>query len=117
MMMIMLIMLLFFFIMFFMMLMMSFILNKKMFKNYEKMTPFECGFMPLSDDRLPFSLQFYMISTIFLIFDVEISLILPMIGSLNMMMFEYYYIMMLIFLILLIGLFLEWKEGALSWFK
>nr|YP_010480549.1 NADH dehydrogenase subunit 3 [Trichomalopsis sarcophagae]UVN15274.1 NADH dehydrogenase subunit 3 [Trichomalopsis sarcophagae] len=99
------------------MLLINFIISKKMCKSREKISPFECGFDPMSKNRLPFSMSFYLISIIFLIFDVEISLILPMI-----FLSEYYYYlsymnMMIIMLILLMGLYLEWKEGALKWFK
>nr|YP_011003930.1 NADH dehydrogenase subunit 3 [Eurytoma acutibialis]WPS67070.1 NADH dehydrogenase subunit 3 [Eurytoma acutibialis] len=101
----------------FVMMLLNFILSKKMFKNREKSSPFECGFDSMVSNRLPFSLQFYLISMIFLIFDVEIALILPMV-----LMFSYMKVMilitsMIILLILLVGLFMEWKEGALKWFK
>nr|YP_010180062.1 NADH dehydrogenase subunit 3 [Anisopteromalus calandrae]QUX32908.1 NADH dehydrogenase subunit 3 [Anisopteromalus calandrae] len=100
-----------------MMMMINLTLSKKMSKNREKMSPFECGFDPMEKNRMPFSLSFYLIAVIFLIFDVEIAVILPMV----LMNFYLYYIiylnLMLILLILLFGLFMEWKEGALMWFK
>nr|AZL93206.1 NADH dehydrogenase subunit 3 [Eupelmus sp. ZJUH_2016012] len=98
----------------------NFLISMKKMKNREKMSPFECGFDPLSDSRMPFSLQFYLISIIFLIFDVEISLILPWINnfSLNFNSINiFFFSIIIIIIILLIGLYLEWKEGALQWFK
>nr|QSV12567.1 NADH dehydrogenase subunit 3 [Dolichoris vasculosae] len=95
----------------------NFIISKKKYKNYEKLSIFECGYDPLSKNRLPFSMQFYLISVLFLIFDVEISLILPFIDNNMYYLFEPYYLMMIIFGILLFGLLLEWYEGVISWFK
>nr|YP_010131035.1 NADH dehydrogenase subunit 3 [Metaphycus eriococci]QPZ53226.1 NADH dehydrogenase subunit 3 [Metaphycus eriococci] len=99
------------------MMLMNFIFSKKMLKDREKMSPFECGFDPMSKSRLPFSLQFYLISIIFLIFDVEIAIILPFV-YINSLFFYFMYVnMVLVLLILLFGLYLEWWEGALKWFK
>nr|YP_009122509.1 NADH dehydrogenase subunit 3 [Radix auricularia]AJJ48424.1 NADH dehydrogenase subunit 3 [Radix auricularia] len=81
----------------------------------EKLTPFECGFEPLSNMRAPFSTRFFILVVLFLIFDVEISLLFPLI---NMIFFNTF-IMVLSFMfflfILLMGIFFEWKEGALDW--
>nr|AFQ62259.1 NADH dehydrogenase subunit 3 [Cheironitis sp. MJTNT-2012] len=98
------------------MIMISSILSKKTFMDREKSSPFECGFDPKSSSRLPFSLQFFLIAVIFLIFDVEIALLIPLISILKISN-----IMLLIsissffIIILLIGLYHEWNQGALEW--
>jgi len=84
--------------------------------NREKNTPFECGFEPIKSARLPFSLRFFLLAVIFLIFDVEIALLLPFPIALN---FSFNLISLFIFsqflLILLLGLVHEWFQGALDW--
>lgn len=82
----------------------------------EKRSPFECGFDPKDSARLPFSLRFFLIAIIFLIFDVEIVLliIIPLIISTA----ETQTVLILgtiFFLILLFGLYFEWRQGALEW--
>nr|DBA43500.1 TPA_asm: ND3 [Bombus convexus] len=85
-------------------------------KNFEKNLPFECGFNPLTKPNLPFSLPFYMISLMFLIFDVEIILLIPMIMyikfSNSLIMFN-----ILIFFItsLILTLMIEWTMNYLNW--
>nr|QOY24515.1 NADH dehydrogenase subunit 3 [Chamaepsila rosae] len=92
------------------------ILSKKSLTDREKSSPFECGFDPKSSSRLPFSLRFFLITIIFLIFDVEIALILPMILLINYSNLMVWTITSLIFiLILLIGLYHEWNQGMLNW--
>nr|QXG19210.1 NADH dehydrogenase subunit 3 [Drosophila eugracilis] len=92
------------------------ILSKKSFIDREKSSPFECGFDPKSSSRLPFSLRFFLITIIFLIFDVEIALILPMIIILKYSNIMIWTITSIIFiLILLIGLYHEWNQGMLNW--
>nr|QXG19158.1 NADH dehydrogenase subunit 3 [Drosophila burlai] len=92
------------------------VLSKKAFIDREKSSPFECGFDPKSSSRLPFSLRFFLITIIFLIFDVEIALILPMIIILKYSNILIWTITSIIFiLILLIGLYHEWNQGMLNW--
>nr|AXS65182.1 NADH dehydrogenase subunit 3 [Coleoptera sp. 13 KM-2017] len=94
------------------------LISKKTFSDREKSSPFECGFDPKSSARLPFSLHFFLIAVIFLIFDIEITLLFPMIISLKISnMMNYFTILLFFILILLIGLFHEWKQGALNWVK
>nr|YP_010431996.1 NADH dehydrogenase subunit 3 [Abrus yunshanensis]USS62531.1 NADH dehydrogenase subunit 3 [Abrus yunshanensis] len=93
-------------------------LSKKMLTDMQKITPFECGFNPMSYTRLPFSIHFFMIAVIFLIFDIEIIMILPMIFTLKSSMVKLWVMTSALFLlILLIGLFHEWKNGMIDWTK
>nr|YP_010431983.1 NADH dehydrogenase subunit 3 [Abrus daozhenensis]USS62518.1 NADH dehydrogenase subunit 3 [Abrus daozhenensis] len=93
-------------------------LSKKMLTDMQKITPFECGFNPMSYTRLPFSIHFFMIAVIFLIFDIEIIMILPMIFTLKSSMVKMWAMTSALFLlILLIGLFHEWKNGMIDWTK
>nr|YP_002929354.1 NADH dehydrogenase subunit 3 [Chrysochroa fulgidissima]ACF04025.1 NADH dehydrogenase subunit 3 [Chrysochroa fulgidissima] len=95
---------------------MASLLSKKTFSDREKNSPFECGFDPTSSARVPFSLQFFLIAVIFLIFDVEITLLLPLIFSLKLVIIQNYLMITILFIfILLIGLYHEWKQGALNW--
>nr|UQJ73635.1 NADH dehydrogenase subunit 3 [Pagastia sp. 2XL] len=92
------------------------LLSKKTLTDREKCSPFECGFDPMNSSRLPFSIRFFLIAIIFLIFDVEIALILPMIMIIKFSNMIMWTATSLIFiLILLIGLYHEWNQGALNW--
>nr|QIV24828.1 NADH dehydrogenase subunit 3 [Archetypus frenchi] len=94
------------------------LISKKTFIDREKSSPFECGFDPKTQARLPFSLQFFLIAVIFLVFDVEITLLLPMIKTLMVSnVISYMMTAMFFLLILLVGLFHEWNQGALNWAK
>nr|UZT67574.1 NADH dehydrogenase subunit 3 [Oberthuerella sharkeyi] len=94
---------------------MNLIFSKKMIKIRNKLTPFECGFEPMSKLRLPFSIQFYLISIIFLIFDVEISLIFPVMEMFENKFKLYMNMYMYVLIMLIIGLYYEWKNGSLKW--
>nr|UPL65331.1 NADH dehydrogenase subunit 3 [Pachyphlegyas modiglianii] len=94
------------------------ILSKKTITNKEKLSPFECGFDPITSARIPFSLQFFLIAILFLIFDIEIVIILPMICTMKMSNSIYWSTTsMFMILLLLIGLYYEWKNGMLEWSK
>nr|WME17540.1 NADH dehydrogenase subunit 3 [Scelimena sp. 1 XDL-2023a] len=95
---------------------MSLIISKKTILDQEKSSPFECGFNPQTNARLPFSIQFFLISMLFLIFDIEIALLLPLIpvmSTSNLMIWMTSFSAFMI--ILLVGLFYEWQQGMLKW--
>nr|YP_009371127.1 NADH dehydrogenase subunit 3 [Abraxas suspecta]ARR28297.1 NADH dehydrogenase subunit 3 [Abraxas suspecta] len=98
------------------MMMISIMLSKKSFMDREKSSPFECGFDPKSSARIPFSLHFFLITMIFLIFDVEIALIFPMIKLFKLVNFMYWMKISFFFIfILLVGLYHEWNQSMLNW--
>nr|QOL01004.1 NADH dehydrogenase subunit 3 [Mongolotettix anomopterus] len=92
------------------------ILSKKLINDREKSSPFECGFDPKSSARMPFSLQFFLIAVIFLIFDVEIALILPIVIILKTSNIMIWTLSTMFFILVLLGgLYYEWNQGALQW--
>lgn len=80
-----------------------------------KNSPYECGFSPVDDARLPFDVRFYLVAILFIIFDLETAFLFPWAVSLrNIGLFGF--LAMLFFLaILVVGFIYEWKKGALEW--
>nr|YP_010582928.1 NADH dehydrogenase subunit 3 [Parafagocyba longa]UGN61348.1 NADH dehydrogenase subunit 3 [Parafagocyba longa] len=100
------------------MLMIMILFSKKVISDWQKSTPFECGFNPMSYKRLPFSIHFFLIAIIFLIFDIEIIIIMPMTLTLKSSMMTTWMMASTMFIVILIaGLYHEWKNGMLSWTK
>nr|YP_009433263.1 NADH dehydrogenase subunit 3 [Phymata americana]AGO27993.1 NADH dehydrogenase subunit 3 [Phymata americana] len=94
------------------------LISKKSILDREKMSPFECGFDPKSSSRMPFSVQFFLIAVLFLIFDIEIVIILPMIVTFNISSLSTWMLTIMMFMMILImGLFHEWNNGVLEWAK
>nr|YP_010570563.1 NADH dehydrogenase subunit 3 [Palomena angulosa]UZG89987.1 NADH dehydrogenase subunit 3 [Palomena angulosa] len=93
-------------------------ISKTSKKDREKMSPFECGFDPKSSARSPFSIQFFLIAVLFLIFDIEIAIMLPIILTLKLSMTKMWIMTISMFIIILImGLYHEWNNGVLEWAK
>nr|YP_009441831.1 NADH dehydrogenase subunit 3 [Xylosandrus germanus]AOY39584.1 NADH dehydrogenase subunit 3 [Xylosandrus germanus] len=92
------------------------LISKKSFNDREKMSPFECGFDPKNSARLPFSLHFFLIAIIFAIFDVELTLFLPLVLlTKSLSSSKLLFCLGMFTVILLLGLFHEWSQGALTW--
>ena len=81
----------------------------------EKLSAYECGFEQLGDSRMKFDVRFYLVTLLFIIFDLEVTFLFPWaitFGTLGLVGF----ISMMIFLgVLTIGFIYEWKKGALDW--
>nr|APD83039.1 NADH dehydrogenase subunit 3 [Stenella longirostris] len=84
----------------------------------EKISPYECGFDPMGSARLPFSMKFFLVAITFLLFDLEITLLLPLpwaiqTNNLTTML------LMALFLISLLAASLayEWTQKGLEWDK
>ncbi|YP_007890875.1 NADH dehydrogenase subunit 3 (mitochondrion) [Hemitrygon akajei] len=82
----------------------------------EKMSPYECGFDPLGTARLPFSLRFFLVAILFLLFDLEIALLLPLPwgDQLNSPLTTSLWATTIL-LLLTLGLVYEWLQGGLEW--
>nr|WNH37121.1 NADH dehydrogenase subunit 3 [Malacocephalus occidentalis] len=84
--------------------------------DYDKLSPYECGFDPLGTARLPFSLRFFLVAILFLLFDLEIALLLPVPWadqSINPLLSFLWVVSVLV--ILTLGLIYEWLQGGLEW--
>nr|BAX03858.1 NADH dehydrogenase subunit 3 [Nandus nandus]BBU26002.1 NADH dehydrogenase subunit 3 [Nandus nandus] len=84
--------------------------------DHEKLSPYECGFDPLGTARLPFSLRFFLVAILFLLFDLEIALLLPLPWGDQLPSPLLTLTWALVVLILLtLGLVYEWTQGGLEW--
>lgn len=89
--------------------------RKNFIKSREKSRPFECGFDPKDKARIPFSLRFFLIVILFLIFDVEISILLQLPYQLDYEHFKGRLGLIIFVWILLLGTVEEWRRGILDW--
>lgn len=81
-----------------------------------KLRPFECGFDPKESARLPFSVRFFLLAVVFLIFDIEVALVFPLVFGVKYYLYVSVVVAGLGFLLILIfGLLHEWRRGALRW--
>nr|QOD98283.1 NADH dehydrogenase subunit 3 [Hemignathus wilsoni] len=82
----------------------------------EKLSPYECGFDPLGSARLPFSIRFFLVAFLLLLFDLEIALLLPLPWAIQLASPTTTLIWTSFLLLLLtLGLICEWIQGGLEW--
>ena len=85
----------------------------------EKLSAYECGFNAFDDARMKFDVRFYLVSILFIIFDLEVAFLFPWAVSLMKLPHEaaaFAFWSMLTFLgVLTVGFIYEWKKGALEW--
>nr|QKY75036.1 NADH dehydrogenase subunit 3 [Semimytilus algosus] len=93
-------------------------LSVKSLEDGEKSSPYECGFMGAATARTPFSTRFFLVAVIFVVFDVEMVLLVPMVYSAFFLKTPVGLVSSMAFLVvLLVGLFHEYREGSLEWVK
>ena len=85
------------------------------FPDSEKLSAYECGFEAFDDARSKFDVKFYLVSILFIIFDLEIAFLFPWAVSLKNIGALGFYSMMFFLFILTVGFIYEWKNGALDW--
>ena len=81
----------------------------------EKVSVYECGFDPFGSSRVPFSVKFFLVGILFLIFDLEISFLFPWSVIYSQIGLFGFWTMYLFLIILTIGLIYEWVKGGLEW--
>lgn len=81
----------------------------------EKVSAYECGFNAFDDARMKFDVRFYLVSILFIIFDLEIAFLFPWAVAFNDLGMVGFWSMMVFLAVLTIGFAYEWKKGALEW--
>ena len=81
----------------------------------EKVSAYECGFNAFDDARMKFDVRFYLVSILFIIFDLEVTFLFPWAISLNKVELFGFWSMVIFLCILTIGFVYEWRKGALDW--
>ena len=81
----------------------------------EKVSAYECGFNAFDDARMKFDVRFYLVSILFIIFDLEIAFLFPWAVSFGTLTTVGFWSMMVFLGVLTIGFAYEWKKGALEW--
>jgi len=81
----------------------------------EKLSAYECGFNAFGDARMKFDVRFYLVSLLFIIFDLEVAFLFPWAITLSVTG-QFAFWSMIVFLgVLTVGFIYEWKKGALEW--
>jgi NADH-quinone oxidoreductase subunit A len=81
----------------------------------EKLSAYECGFNPFDDARMKFDVRYYLVSILFIIFDLEVAFLFPWAVAFGDLGWFGYGSMMAFLAVLTIGFVYEWKKGALEW--
>jgi NADH-quinone oxidoreductase subunit A len=81
----------------------------------EKVSAYECGFNAFDDARMKFDVRFYLVSILFIIFDLEVAFLFPWAVAFGDVSMAAFWSMMVFLGVLTIGFAYEWKKGALEW--
>jgi NADH-quinone oxidoreductase subunit A len=81
----------------------------------EKLSAYECGFNAFDDARMKFDVRFYLVSILFIIFDLEVAFLFPWAVTFGELGWYGFWSMMIFLAVLTIGFAYEWRKGALEW--
>jgi NADH-quinone oxidoreductase subunit A len=81
----------------------------------EKLSAYECGFNPFDDARMKFDVRFYLVSLLFIIFDLEVAFLFPWAAAFRDIGAFGFWSMVIFLAVLTVGFVYEWKKGALEW--
>ena len=81
----------------------------------EKVSAYECGFVAFDDARMKFDVRFYLVSLLFIIFDLEVAFLFPWAVAFDDVGVFGFWAKMVFLAILTIGFIYEWRKGALEW--
>jgi NADH-quinone oxidoreductase subunit A len=81
----------------------------------EKLSAYECGFKAFDDARMKFDIRFYLVSLLFIIFDLEVAFLFPWALAFRQVGIAGFWAVMVFLAVLTIGFVYEWKKGALEW--
>ena len=81
----------------------------------EKLSAYECGFNAFDDARMKFDVRFYLVSILFIIFDLEVAFLFPWAVAFRDVGLFGFWSMMLFLGVLTVGFIYEWRKGALEW--
>ncbi|MET0192891.1 MAG: NADH-quinone oxidoreductase subunit A [Hyphomicrobiaceae bacterium] len=81
----------------------------------EKVSAYECGFNAFDDARMKFDVRFYLVSILFIIFDLEVAFLFPWAVAFKEVGLFGFWSMMVFLGVLTVGFIYEWRKGALEW--
>src|ERR671927_410285 len=81
----------------------------------EKLSAYECGFNAFDDARMKFDVRFYLVSLLFIIFDLEVAFLFPWAVAYGKLGATGFWSMVVFLAVLTVGFAYEWKKGALEW--
>ena len=81
----------------------------------EKLSAYECGFNAFDDARMKFDVRFYLVSILFIIFDLEVAFLFPWAVAFDQVGIFGFWSMMIFLGVLTVGFVYEWRKGALDW--
>ena len=81
----------------------------------EKLSAYECGFNAFDDARMKFDVRYYLVSILFIIFDLEVAFLFPWAVAFKQVGAFGFWSMMVFLAVLTVGFIYEWRKGALEW--